>query len=216
MKKFVIWAVFILMSLVFAGLASAANDGCTRIQDGILLISDIYFTSYDFTDDGPIQTGFDDYGYNYQAMTYNGNGCGFWLDVDGCDASIDVLINWNDDFLSNKDCNGDGHLDRHLGFPNYQGSGAWLTFQSSGKREIEGKMRKWSLFQKVIAVPADAELTWWNEWYTIDGDLIGPAAHAYGGYGLAIVEVIDNPSPDGWGEHGLYFKSESNSGLGNN
>jgi hypothetical protein len=37
------------------------------------------------------------------------------------------MMKWNDAWLANVDCDGDGLLDRHYGFGSYIGSGAWLT-----------------------------------------------------------------------------------------
>ena len=45
---------------------------------------------------------------------------------------------WNDAWLSNKDCDGDGLLDRHYGLDSYRGSGAWLTNHQSGEYEVDG------------------------------------------------------------------------------
>jgi hypothetical protein len=95
--------------------------------------------------------GFDAYGVNYQAHLFNGsyfnnyaNGAGFPA-YDGDDAaylaanpsaashwawpyrSTTVNMKWNDAWLSNQDCDGDGLLDRHYGFPSYIDSGAWET-----------------------------------------------------------------------------------------
>ena len=36
-------------------------------------------------------------------------------------------------WLSNKDCDGDGLLDRHYGYDSYIGSGAWITNHQSGE-----------------------------------------------------------------------------------
>jgi hypothetical protein len=42
------------------------------------------------------------------------------------------MMKWNDAWLSNKDCDKNGKLDRHYGFSSYIGSGAWLTNHASG------------------------------------------------------------------------------------
>ena len=36
------------------------------------------------------------------------------------------------------------------------GSGAWLTNHQSGKAEVNGKLRKWTYFIKIVAAPSDA------------------------------------------------------------
>ncbi len=58
-------------------------------------------------------------------------------------------MKWNDAWLSNKDCDEDGLLDRHHGFGSYIGSGAWLTNHQSGTED--GK--KWTYFTKIAAKP---------------------------------------------------------------
>jgi len=81
-------------------------------------------------------------------------------------------MKWNDAWLSNKDCDGDGKLDRPA---NYIGSGAWETNHQSGvyTDTNTGNECKWNYFVKIIAVPADAEKTD-GIWYTSGGVEIGP------------------------------------------
>ncbi|MFP3975329.1 MAG: hypothetical protein ACLFVK_03795 [Dehalococcoidia bacterium] len=83
---------------------------------------------------------------------------------------IDLLMKWNDAWLSNKDCDGDGKLDRHYGYDSYIGSGAWLTNHMRGG---QGKDH-WTYFTKIVAVPEDAVLED-GVWYTADGTEIGPS-----------------------------------------
>ena len=47
-------------------------------------------------------------------------------------------MKWNDAWLSDVDADGDGLLDRHLGFDSYIGSGAWLTNHMSGEYAADG------------------------------------------------------------------------------
>lgn len=65
-------------------------------------------------------------------------------------------MKWNDAWISNKDCDLDFKLDRHYGYDSYIGSGAWLTNHQSGKAEVNGKLRKWTYFIKIVAAPSDA------------------------------------------------------------
>ncbi|WP_292485606.1 hypothetical protein [Methanohalobium sp.] len=83
--------------------------------------------------------------------------------------NIELKMKWNDPWISNKDCDGDGLLDRHYGHDSYIGSGAWLTNQMKGG---DGK-DKWTYFTKIVAVPKDATTDDGN-WYTADGSEIGP------------------------------------------
>ena len=84
-----------------------------------------------------ILPGYDDWGYNYQARLFNGLYCDSYRDAEWCQPYKDVQLSmkWNDAWLSNKDSDGDGLLDRHLGYDSYIGSGAWLTNHQSGEDE---------------------------------------------------------------------------------
>lgn len=104
--------------------AKGPKDKCTTIQSGELLASD----------ETVITTGYDQWGYNYQARLFNGYYCDAYRDDAWCQPYKDVELSmkWNDAWLSNKDCDDDGELDRHYGYPSYIGSGAWLTNHQSG------------------------------------------------------------------------------------
>ncbi|MDI7276964.1 MAG: hypothetical protein QME94_13380, partial [Anaerolineae bacterium] len=80
-----------------------------------------------------------------------------------------IIMKWNDAWLANTDCDGDGLLDRHYGHSSYIGSGAWLTNHMQGTEEGE----TWTWFCKIVAVPADATLAE-GIWYAADGTEIGP------------------------------------------
>lgn len=173
MKKlmFVLVALTLLMMPSTVGAKGLCeNDAsCTTIQDGEL-----------YTSDGRLITpDYDEWGYNYQAHIFNGDYCDYhpiyrpggkyheWCQANYGD--VDLVMKWNDAWLSNKDCDGDSLLDRHYGFDSYIGSGAWETNYMSG-----GKGRDhWTYFVKIVAAPADAVLTD-GIWYTADGTEIGP------------------------------------------
>ncbi len=97
--------------------AKGGKDKCTTIQSGTLLASD----------GSTITTGFDDWGYNYQGNMFKGGYCDSARDAEWCQPykDDDLLMKWNDAWLSNQDCSGDGKLDRHFGFASYIGSGAF-------------------------------------------------------------------------------------------
>ena len=115
---------------------------------------------------------------------------------------------WNDAWLSNKDCDGDGLLDRHYGFNSYIGSGAWLTNHMWGTYEdLEGNIYAWNYFVKIVAVPTDA----YNvdeTWYAADGTEIGPAI--WGAFAV-LMEVYND---QGTGEHGVAYHSPYSVGFG--
>ncbi|MDD5039149.1 MAG: hypothetical protein PHN78_07525 [Dehalococcoidales bacterium] len=176
----------------------------------------------------PIPTGFDAYGYNYQGHMFSGSyfnsyagGAGLpaW---EGDDAAylaenpsaathwawpyreVNIIMKWNDAWISNKSYDGDNYLDRHPGFPGYIGSGAWLTNHQSGDNE-DGT--KWTYFVKIVAAPADATKVG-GVWYTVDGTEIGPAIWTE----FAIIQQVENdPS---LGLHGVQYISPNNAGLG--
>lgn len=172
---------------------------CTTIQDGTLLTSG----------GDPIVLGYDDWGYNYQAHLFNGFYCDSYRDADWCQPYKDVqlMMKWNDAWLSNKDCNGDGKLDRHYGHSSYIGSGAWLTNHQSGEYEVDGKTCKWTYFVKIVAAPSDATLTD-GVWYAADGTEIGPVIWGE----FAIVQQVENDACASL--HGAQYISPVGPGLG--
>ena len=149
-----------------AGGKGKGESDCVTIQSGKLLTSD----------GRVIVPGYDVWGYNYQAHLFNGTYCDAYRDADWCQPYKDVKLNmkWNDAWLSNKDCDGNGLLDRHYGFDSYIGLGAWTTNHQSGTYEgDDGKTCRWMYFVKIVAAPADAYKDG-GYWYTPDGVEIGP------------------------------------------
>ncbi len=195
-------ACVLALGIIVAGSAWAGkNSGCTTIKDGTL-----------FTSDGSlIETGFDDWGYNYQAHLFNGTYCDAYRDAAWCqDYKDDALqMKWNDAWLSNKDCDGDGLLDRHYGHDSYIGSGAWLTNHMSGEYEDDsGNTCRWNYFVKIVAAPADAQVVD-GYWVGADGTTIGPVI--WGAFAI-IQEVSNDPCED---LHGRQYLSPDHPGLGN-
>jgi len=200
--------MFVLVALAVLAIPSAAmaggpggkgRNGCTTIQDGTLLTSD----------GNVITTGYDEWGYNYQAHMFNGMYCDYhpiyrpggpyheWCQANYGD--VKLIMKWNDAWLSNKDCTGDGLLDRHYGFDSYIGSGAWTTNHMSGGK---GKDH-WTYFVKIVAVPEDAILEG-DIWYTADGIEIGP--EIWGAF--AIIQEVESGT-------GVLYLSPAGPGLGN-
>lgn len=175
--------------LILVGVSVAKKcDDCVTIQDGLIQYSPGHYLA-----GTPIQVGYDPFGYNYQAHLFNGSYANVYLGGDGFPPyqgdteaylaenpgaaskwywpyrDVDLVMKWNDAWLSNKDCDGDGKLDRHYGSDSYIGSGAWETNHMSGGK---GKDH-WTYFTKIIAVPDDAQLVN-GIWHTTDGAEIGP------------------------------------------
>jgi hypothetical protein len=145
MKKFVL---ILMVALFVAGCSNPVLDEgqddlmlkkgkvktCVTLQDGIIKYSAGHYLAGQ-----PIPVGYDAYGYNYQAMMYNGNYANAYLGrygfppYNGDDESYiednpdvllpqwawfwdyrndKVMMKWSEEWLSNMDCNGDGKLDR--------------------------------------------------------------------------------------------------------
>lgn len=187
----------------------AAWAECTTIQDGTLVSKA----------GESLVLGYDDWGYNYEAHMFNSDYCdysrGAWPACPTEDAGheinfpgdVDLIMKWNDAWLSNKDCDGDYLLDRHFGSPSYIGSGAWLTNQMSGKVDVNGRPRTWTYFVKIVAVPADAYLDG-GYWKTAEGTTIGP--DIWGQFAV-VQEVSNDPSK---GLHGILYNSPAHPGFG--
>jgi hypothetical protein len=207
-----------------SGLAVEIPYKCTKIKDGVLKYS---ASSYLGAQGKPLVLGYDAYGYNYQAHMFDGSYANAYLNSYGFppymgdDAAYlaanptvvntwvwqyradRVLMKWNDAWLSNLDCNGDGMLDRHYGYSSYIDSGAWETNHQWGTNLDS---TKWDYFVKIVAPPADATPVGGN-WLAADGSLIG---YSIWGDFAVTQEVYNDPSS---GSHGLMDKS-AHPGLG--
>lgn len=190
---------FLGLTVLLALISTQLHAECATIQDGAIVASD----------GSMVTTGYNDWGYNYQGHMFNGGYCDAYRGADWCLqwADVDLMMKWNDAWLSNSDCDLDNTLDRHRGYPSYIDSGAWLTNHQSGKVEVNGRMRKWTYMVKIIAVNSDDTLTDGN-WYRPDGTLLGPVIW---GQFAVIQQVSNDPS---YGEHGILFKSPTGPGLG--
>lgn len=224
--KVIFVALFVAFALVFAGPAMAKggkNADCTTIQDGILTYSSGHYLEGEL-----LTTGFDMFGYNYQAHLFKGSyaniylgGAGFGPYEGDDDAYLamypdaenhwawlyrntTVMMKWNDAWLSNKDCDGDGALDRYYGYDSYIGSGAWLTNHMWGEND-DGT--NWNYFTKIVAAPEDASLVD-GIWYTADGVEIGPVI--WGSF-ATILEISNDPAT---GDHGVLYNAPAPTGFG--
>ncbi len=180
---------------------------CTTIQSGEL-----------YTSDGEqITTGYNVWGYNYQAHIFNGMYCDYHPSVrpggpdhEWCQTyygNVELVMKWNDAWLANTDCEENGLLDRHHGSSSYIGSGAWETNHMWGSYEMNGQVCEWDYFVKIIAVPADA-----NKldavWYNVDGVEIGPDIWGQ----FAIIQQVENDPCAGIG--GIQYRSPDHPGFG--
>jgi hypothetical protein len=202
-RRLFVLALVLCLALIGVSIASAGGGKkttCTTIQSGTLLTSagDI------------VKTGYDQWGYNYQDHLVNGMFCDSYRDAAWCQPYKDVSLTmkWNDAWLSNMDCDGDGLLDRHYGFESYRGSGAWLTNHQAGTYlDDNSKTQSWMDFVKIVAVPLDAKLVA-GIWYEADGTEIGPTIWGE----FAIVQDVYKDT--GTGDHGILYKSPAGPGFG--
>jgi hypothetical protein len=224
MKKLILSVLIVSMLLVSVGMVVAKkDDGCVSIKEGILEYSaGHYFAGT------PLVIGYDEFGYNYQAHLFKGSyanvylgGAGYPPYMGDTDAylaenpgaashwawpyrDVQLSMKWNDAWISNKDCDEDGKLDRHFGFDSYIGSGAWETNHMWGVNE-DG--RHWNYFTKIVAAPSDAYIDA-GMWYTADGVEIGPVLW---GEFATIFEVSNDPD---YGDHGVLYNGEAPTGFG--
>ena len=198
MKRTMVLVIVVLLIstsiLSSVALAASAKKGGNSILNG-----NVFYSAGHYLQGKPIPTGYDSYGYNYQAHMFNGCYANVYLGKDGFppytgdDASylvenpgaashwawayrdIRIVMKWNEAWLSNMDRDGDGLLDRHYGFPSFIGSGAWETNHMP------------QYFCKIVAAPSDAYIKN-DKWYTADGEEIG--AVIWGEF--AVTQEIDN------------------------
>jgi len=188
MKKIfsIIAFIAIVVIMLSAGLSAKEKLDCATIQSGTIVDSA----------GNPITVGFDEYGYNYQAHMFNGFYDNYSRPLELVDSGNRLQMKWNDAWLSNKDCDGDGKLDRPSP---YIGSDAWLTNHEEG---VDENGDHYTYFVKIIAVPTTATQ---NDgvWYNEEGIEIGPVI--WGSF--AIVQEVMS------GEGAIYC-SPTGPGLG--
>lgn len=203
----------------------SGKTGCTTVQDGTLTYSAGHYLAGQ-----EMATGYDAFGYNYEAHLFRGRYANVYLGREGLspyfgDTASYLAVNpsaagkwywpyrdvklemkWNDAWLSNKDCNGDKLLDRP---PSYIGSGAWETNHQSGEESDDNgkKICKWNYFVKIVAVPEGATKPG-GVWQTADGKEIGP--DIWGTFAI-IEEVSNDPCA---GQHGKQYVSPNGAGFG--
>ncbi len=232
MKKILIIAVVVVLTLALSLSIGAKSKDCVTIQDGVLTYSAGHYLGGE-----PLMVGYDLYGYNYQAHMFKGSYANSYLGKDGfppyegdseaylaenpaAEATwywpyrdVKLMMKWSDEWLSNKDCNRDGKLDRGykcdpVNANNSGCEGAWLTNHQSGTDvDADGNEYKWTYFVKIVAAPTDAEKVD-GIWYAADGTEIGPVI--WGSF--AIVQQVENDA--GAGLHGVQYLSPSGPGFG--
>lgn len=213
MKKIIMKKIYLLLSLiaVFTFVVLSCDNTDDPIESSIQSKNDNVKVECATIPSGllkdskgeTITTGYNDFGYNYQAHIYNGN-YGY--------PNVHLVMAWNDAWLSNQDCDGDGLLDRPLdkdGNQYYFGSGAWLTNHwVETYTDEDGNDCVYDEFIKIVALPVDAYLEN-GYWYTADGVEIGESIWGQ----FAIIQYIVNDPCEGI--NGRQYISPDHPGLGN-
>ena len=168
--------------LIVAALFGHSALACNTIQSGA--ITDVA--------GNPVRTGFDQYGYNYQAHIFNGLYENFSRpQTPVTEGNVTLQMKWSDTWLSNKDCDFNGKLDRGLGGNGPQGiSQGWLTNHEQGSYEgTDGEMHHYSYFVKIVYMPSgcDAANVIWGVYCVIEEVSNDPAGGLYGTYRTRIV-----------------------------
>ncbi len=148
--------------------ATAAT--CTTIADGGLTDSS----------GNPLVLGYDQFGYNSQAHMFNGT-------YDSSDRTLDgtywgstgdyvddhLSMKWSDDWLSNKDCTGEGKLERGTSGI----SMGWLTNHVQGDYLDGGDVVHYTDFVKIVWVGPDGDL--WGEYTIIQENYNDPTGRSH-------------------------------------
>lgn len=200
--------VFLAVMLAFSGflISIEAKGDCADIKSGTILDSA----------GNVIEVGYDEFGYNYGARKFNGTYDGSDRDLDdtywgstGDYVNDKLMMKWNDAWLSNKDCDGDNKLDRHLDHATYKNSGAWLTNQVNGDYyDVDGNECHYTYYVKIVAVKSTDVLIS-GIWHGSDGVEIGPSIWGE----FAVIQSIFNDPCGGF--HGVEYLTPSRPGLGN-
>ena len=219
--------IVLAVTLLTIPLTSSKPKDCVTIKDEILTYSPGHYLEGEL-----LQVGFDPYGYNYQGHLFIGSYANAYLGKDGFPPyngdddsylaeypeaenhwtwpyrDVKLMMKWNDAWLSNKDCDGDGTLDRHYGYSSYIGSGAWETNHMWGSYVgDDGKEHQWNSFTKFVAAPSDAYSSG-DYWYEADGTEIGTVIW---GQFATIFDVYNDPYG---GSHGVSYDTPAPTGFG--
>ena len=154
-----------------------SNSSCAKIQDGTITDSA----------GNPIEVGFDQFGYNYQAHQFVGtydssdrvlDGKYWGQTVEYADDNLDMK--WSDDWLANVDCDGDDKLDRGLVNGVVGGlSKGWLTNHVNGDYlDADGVLQHFTEFVKIGYVGPGGPL--WGTFKVLEDVYNDPAAGYHG------------------------------------
>lgn len=177
----------LLLTLSFMSLSyiNAKPQGCATISDGT--ITDTF--------GNPVVSGYDQFGYNYQAHMFNGTYDSSDRTIDGTywggtgDYVDDKLeMKWSDPWLANVDCDLNGKLDRGLVDGVVGGvSKGWLTNHINGDyTDGDGNVQHFTNFVKIVWTGPGSPL--WGQ-YTIVQEVLNDKAGGNSG----LLTKVANP-----------------------
>ena len=158
------------LSLILAS-AVPSDAQCAKIKDGTITAKDGVTV---------LTTGFDQWGYNYQAHMFNGLYENYTRPFPPVtESSVNLIMKWSDEWIANVDCDGDGKLDRGLDVKAGTGptgiSRGWLTNHMEGDcTNAAGELEHFTYFTKIVWVgPATDPDPWadkriWGEYAIIE------------------------------------------------
>ncbi|MCK5285710.1 MAG: hypothetical protein KAJ58_00590 [Candidatus Pacebacteria bacterium] len=126
-----------------------------------------------------VTQGIDSYGFDYLNHRFIGEFCSLSRGANYyCDFNDPMLngatkVIWNDAYLSNKDRNGDGKLDRHYGYESYLSSEACMLLRYSTVFELDGEMIHYESGSKHVAAKK-SDVAKYGGWFSKDGTYLGP------------------------------------------
>ncbi|MEX2028176.1 MAG: hypothetical protein WD988_01600 [Candidatus Curtissbacteria bacterium] len=170
-KKFLIGSAagaVLLASSAFPALA--APSACTTIKDGTITDSA----------GNALVSGYDKWGYNYQAHMFNGYYDNFARPAVPVTSGDKLIMKWSDSWLANVDCNGNHKLDRGLVDGVVGGTSlGWLTNQVNGTYiDASGNTQNYTDFVKIVWTGPGSPL--WEQ-YTIIQEVYNDPAGGFHG-----------------------------------
>lgn len=183
-----LFSVCVIGAVILVGTSAIAQaqGSCAKIKDGTIKGSNGMV----------LTTGFDQWGYNYQAHMFNGLYENFTRPATVVtEGTENLVMKWSDEWLSNLDCNGDHKLDRG-GLSDI--SKGWLTNHFEGDYlGTDEELHHYVYFAKIAYVGA-APVGTVDPW---GGDVADGGKRIWGLY--AILEEIQT---DEFGEYGGRLK----------
>lgn len=155
-KQIIIGTIASVFMVGLNSIPAFAASTCATIKDGT--ITDIKGNI--------ISSGYDQYGYNYQAHMFNGYYDNFARPNVPVTSGDKLIMKWSDSWLANVDCNGDDKLDRGLVDGVVGGTSlGWLTNQVNGSYMDENdEIHHYTDFVKIVWTGLGSPL--WGQ-YTI-------------------------------------------------